>query len=123
MFAPLIPILLSFLVLAAHFFRNGHLVLVLACCAAPMFLLVRRTWATRIVQSMLIIGALEWVRTIFEIRAFRIEEGRDWQRMAIILGSVAAFTFLSGVLLLLNPLRRYYSPKVEEPIDAAESAA
>src|SRR5215207_8310456 len=48
MFALLIPTLLSFVVLAAHFFRNGHTTFVLICCAAPMLLLVRRTWATRL---------------------------------------------------------------------------
>ena len=107
MFVLLIPTLLSFVVLAAHFFRGGHLVLVLICCCAPMLLLVRRTWATRIMQLLLVIGALEWVRTALEIRAFRIDEGRDWQRMAIILGSVAAFTFVSSLMYFLKPLRRH----------------
>jgi hypothetical protein len=108
MFALLIPTLLSCLVLAAHFFRNEQLVLMLVSCAAPMLLLLRRTWATRLLQLLLLIGALEWLRTTLQIRAVRIEEGRDWQRMAIILCSVAAFTALSGLLLCLPPLRRHY---------------
>jgi hypothetical protein len=108
MFALLIPTLLSLLVLAAHFFRAGQTVLTLICCAAPLLLLVRRTWATRLLQVILVVGALEWVRTTLQIQAIRLEQGRDWQRMAVILYSVAAFTFASGLVYFLPPLRRHY---------------
>ena len=108
MFALLIPTLLSLLVLAAHFLRGDQLVLMLITCAAPLLLLVRRTWATRLLQAILIIGALEWVRTTLQIQAVRIEQGRDWQRMATILYSVAAFTFVSALVFFLPPLRRHY---------------
>jgi hypothetical protein len=110
MFALLVPTLLSCLVLAAHFFRNDQAVLMLIACAAPMLLLFRRTWATRLLQILLVIGALEWLRATLQIRAVRIEEGRDWQRMAVILCSVAAFTFISALVYFLPPLRSYYCP-------------
>jgi len=80
----------------------------LVVCAVPLLLLVRRTWATRVVQTILMLGALEWIRTTVVIRAVRIEEGRDWLRMAIILGSVAAFTWLSAMVYLLPPVKRLY---------------
>jgi hypothetical protein len=108
MFAFLIPTLLSCLVLAAHFFRGGQIALMLAACCAPLLLLFRRTWATRMLQALLVLGALEWVRTTLAIRSVRIDEGRDWNRMAMILGSVALFTFLSAVAYLLPPVRRHY---------------
>ena len=108
MFALLIPTLLSCLVLAAHFFRGGHTYLTLICCAAPMLLLVRCTWATRLLQLFLVIGALEWVRTTLQIQAVRIDQGRDWHRMAAILYSVAWFTFASSLVFFLPPLRRHY---------------
>jgi hypothetical protein len=108
MIALLIPTLLSCLVLAAHFFRGGQITLMLAVCAVPLLLLLRRAWAMRIVQAILILGALEWVRTTLAIRAVRIEEGRDWNRMAVILGGVAAFTLLSAAAYFLPPVRRYY---------------
>ena len=110
MFALLIPALLSCLVLAAHFFRGEHVVLMFIACAAPLLLLARRTWATRLLQVLLIIGALEWVRTTWQIQAIRIETGRDWQRMAAILYSVAGFTFASSLVFFLPPLRRHYCP-------------
>ena len=108
MFALLIPALLSFLVLAAHFLRNDQLALMLISCAAPLLLLPRRAWLTRLVQALLVLGALEWVRTLLEIRAVRIDEGREWLRMARILGGVAVFTLISAFLFLLPPLRRSY---------------
>jgi hypothetical protein len=80
----------------------------LVVCAVPMLLLVRRPWTMRVVQTILILGALEWIRTTLAIRAVRIEEGRDWQRMAIILGSVCLFTLLSAALYQLPPMRRQY---------------
>ena len=110
MFALLIPALLSFLVLAAHFFRGGHTNLTLICCAAPLLLLARRTWATRLLQVLLVIGALEWVRTTLQIQAIRIDEGRDWHRMAVILYSVAGFTFASSLVFFSPALRRHYCP-------------
>ncbi len=108
MFALLIPALLSFLLLAAHFFRGEHLTPMLVACATPSLLLLRRNWATRLVQVMLVIGALEWVRTMLAIRAIRIDEGREWGRMAGILAGVGAFTFLSALVLLLPPIHRHY---------------
>ena len=104
----LIPTFLSLLTLAAHFFRNEQIGLALICLAAPMLLLARRAWATWTLQTMLIVGALEWVRTTFQIQAVRVEEGRDWHRMAAILLGVAGFTFLSGLLYSLPLLRRHY---------------
>ena len=119
MFALLIPTLLSCLVLAAHFFRNGQIYLMLAACAAPLLLAFSRPWSTRLVQILLIVGALEWVRTTLAIRADRIDEGRDWHRMAIILGCVAVFTLVSAVLYELPPLRRCYLRSALDAPDAA----
>ena len=113
MFALLIPMLLSCLVLAAHYLRNDNIVLMLIACAAPSLLLFRRKWATRLLQVLLIVGALEWVRATLQIRAIRVDQGREWLRMAAILGSVAGFTLLSALLFFLPPLRRRYCTAAE----------
>ena len=104
----LIPSFLSALLLAAHFFRNAQLGFVLICCCLPWLLLARRMWAVRLLQIMLMIGALEWVRTLLQIRAERIDEGREWQRMAIILGAVGGWTALSALLLFFPLVRRTF---------------
>ena len=108
MFLLLIPTLLSVLVLAAHFFRADQTAMMTICLLSPVFLLLRRAWATRLVQLVLVLGALEWVRTTLQIHAVRVEEGRDWLRMSIILLSVAAFTFASALTFFLPAFRRHY---------------
>lgn len=115
MFFLLMPALLSFLMLAAHFYRGDQIALTLLTCAAPLLLLARRTWATRLFQLLLILGAMEWIRTTLQIQTIRIANGREWQRMAVILYSVAAFTFLSQLVFFLPPLRRYYTSAPTSP--------
>jgi hypothetical protein len=109
-----IPTVLSFLVLAAHFYRAGNSILAGACVIAPFVLLIfRREWAVRVVQAMLLLGALEWVATLVRLIDERAREGRPWMRMAAILGAVALFSFGSMILLLwfrVRPRRRSMPP-------------
>ncbi len=100
--AALLPALLSFLVLAAHFFRAGELGLVGVALAAPLLLLGRWRWAVRVLQGLLVLGAAEWIRTARALAEMRIAFHQDWLRMALILGGVAAFA-LVGVALLSRP--------------------
>ena len=95
-----LPAVLSLLVLGAHFLRSGWTAVAVACAAAPLLLLVRRGWAVKVVQAVLVLGALLWVRTIIVLIDDRQAAGRPWTRMAIILGSVSLFTFLAAVLLI-----------------------
>src|SRR5689334_7919529 len=103
-----IPVILSALVLAAHFFRNGQILLVLMSLAAAALLAVPRWWVARAIQVFLIIGALEWVRTAMAIADERLSAGQPWLRMAIILGCVAMFTLLSSLVIFTRPLRRHF---------------
>jgi hypothetical protein len=107
-FIMLIPVMLSLLVLAAHFFRAGALVLVGISLAAIVLLLVPRRWALRIVQVLLILGTLEWLRSMYLFVGERAAEGAPWTRLAVILGAVAAITALSAVLLESQRVRRRY---------------
>jgi hypothetical protein len=100
-----VPAVLASWILAAHFFRAGHTGLVVLCLALPVLLVARRAWATRLLQGLLLLGALEWVRTLAALARTRQAMGEPWERMAVILGGVAAFTALSA-LLLRAPRRR-----------------
>jgi hypothetical protein len=93
----LIPIILSALTLGAHLLRGGHPVLALAAAALPLLLVPRPVAALRCLQGLLLLGALEWVRALFQIREMRRALGQPWQRMAIILGAVALVTALSAL--------------------------
>ena len=91
-----LPVVLSALLLAAHFYRSRSLALVAVSLALPLLLLVRERWSARVVQAGLVLGALEWVRTLAFFAGQRMEVGRPWGRLAVILGVVAALTALSA---------------------------
>jgi hypothetical protein len=105
----LLPVVLSFVVLAAHFLRGMSVMLISICLLAPLLLLVRRRWIPWIIQIMLLLGALEWLATMVALINQRQADGRDWHRMAVILGSVMLFTAASGLVFALPRLRRRYA--------------
>lgn len=98
--------LLSFLLLGAHFLREGAWPLVVACIAFAVMLAWRRRWAAWLVQAALVLGAIEWVRTALVLVQERMAEGRPWLRLALILGGVALFTATSALV----PMRRRLGP-------------
>jgi len=100
------PVLLSALLLAAHFSRHGMLPFSVLSLAFLLLLLFRRPWVPLLVQAVLILGALEWIRTLVTIARQRQAAGDDWLRMAMILGCVAAVTLASTLV--------FKSPKVRE---------
>jgi len=96
----LIPVVLSFLVLGAHASRaGGPLALSLAIAALPLLLLTGQSWAPRLLQLALLVGAAEWVRALFGHVAVRQAHGMPYQRMVLILGAVALVTALSALAL------------------------
>jgi hypothetical protein len=106
--ALLIPAVLSCLLLAAHFLRQGSMFLTGVSLAVPLLLFIRHRAIVRLMQVILIIAALEWVRTAVVSAEKRIDAGDPWQRMAIILGAVALWTIGSALLFETPPLRRRY---------------
>ena len=102
------PPALSLLVLGAHFLRAGAPLLVLAVLAALGLLFVRRRWAARAAQVVLVLGALEWVRATVALTADRMSEGRAYGRMVAILGVVAAVSAASVLVFRSGTLRRWY---------------
>ncbi len=105
-----LPVVLSALVLAAHFYRARSLALVALALALPLLLLVRERWSARAVQAGLVLGGLEWVRTLAFFAGQRMEAGRPWTRLAVILGVVAALTALSALAVKVP------EAKGEEPL-------
>ena len=97
-----VPLVLSSLLIGAHFLRAGELVLLAICLAAPLLVLTRQLAAVRAVQLLLLAAAAEWVRTAYLLAVERSADGAPFTRMLIILGAVALFTLLSAV-----PLRRF----------------
>ena len=106
----LTPVILSFLLLAAHFLRAGYPVATTLCIAVLLLLLIRRAWIPRLFQVLLVVGALEWLRALYFFAAMRIAWDQPWTRLAVILGSVALFTAFSGLVFQSRRLRHFYRP-------------
>lgn len=98
----LLPVALGSLVLGAHVLRAGHAPLAVVIALVPLLLAVRRAWAVRTVQLVLLVGVVEWLRTLSVLVAARRALGTPWTRMAVILAAVALVTAAGA--LLLQPL-------------------
>ena len=107
-FIRLLPVILGLLLLGAHFYRAGELVFIVLCLLALGLLFIRQSWVPRLVQVLLLLGAIEWLITLYHIAVVRIHMNMPWTRMAVILGAVALFTALSGLMFERKALRARY---------------
>jgi hypothetical protein len=105
---PYIPVVLSLVILGAHFMRYGNWVGVFLFLALTALLFVRQAWVARLMQVVLVLGAFEWVRTLYELVQVRAAHGQPYVRMTLILAAVAAVTFCSALLFQLPMLKRIY---------------
>ena len=98
---PLVPagvVTRALWLLAAHLFRSHLLELgtVAALASLLLLLLLRSREAPLLVPAMLVLGALEWLRTIAQLTMARMAMGQPWLRMSLILLALAAFTALAA---------------------------
>ena len=103
-----IPIVLSLAVLGAHFMRYGNWIGVLGSLLVIALLFVQRSWAARVIQVVLLLGALEWAHTLYELVQIRAAHGQPFMRMAVIIGVVQTVTLLSALLFQVPVLKRIY---------------
>ena len=101
-------VVLSLLVLGAHFLRYGNDI-GLALSLAPITLLfVRKPWAARVVQVILVLGAVEWATTLVGLVQMRMAQGLPATRLAIILGTVIVVTAAAALLFETQTMKRIY---------------
>ena len=103
-----IPIVLSLAVLGAHFLRYGYDIGVIGSAVLIGLLFLRQPWVARLVQVALVLGTLEWARTLLSLLQVRAAMGEPATRMVIILGSVALVTLVSALLFQTRPLQKVY---------------
>lgn len=111
----LLPVVLSLLVLAAHFLRSGNVVMVGIALVCVGLLAFRRRWAARSVQVALLLGAAEWLRTLAELVSSRTGAGQPVLRLSLILGGVALLTALSALVFLVPRLKNWYQSRPVSP--------
>jgi hypothetical protein len=102
----------SFVLLGAHFLREGTWILAAACAALALSVAWRQRWVPRLLQAALVLGTVEWAWTALVLVQQRMAEGRPWGRMAIILGVVALVT--AGSIAAVEARRRNSRPR---PLD------
>jgi hypothetical protein len=102
------PVILSFLILSAHFYRAEIYPLLLICIVFPFLLFLKRSWIARLIQLMLVLGSLEWIRTLYFLVEERKVTGEPWTRLVIILGGVALSTALSALIFQIRSMKEHY---------------
>jgi hypothetical protein len=109
------PVIFSLLLLAAHFFRGAHYAAVALMLLLLLSLLIRRDWVPLLLQGVLVLGAIEWLRTLITLVHMRMEFGAPWARLVIILGAVTIFTLASALVFWLPALRQRYRREAPAP--------
>jgi len=104
----LIPPVVGFVLLAAHFFRGENQLAALVSILMIILVFVRRPWAARTIQVCLVLGSIEWLRSTISLVHYRIETGQPFLRLAIILGGVALFTALASLVFQTSKLEAHF---------------
>ena len=110
----LLPVVLAFGLLAAHFSRANMPPAVVVSLIIPFLLLIRKPWIARSIQVLLLFGAAEWIRSMFGYIQVRKEIGEDWGRLAIILVTVALLTACSALVFRGKSLKKRYQLEKSE---------
>lgn len=103
-----IPIVLSLVALGAHFLRYGNEPGVIAAIVLLGLLFLRRAWVARLVQVALVLGAFEWLWTMYTLVQLRAAQGAPATRMVLILSGVALLALASALLFQTRRLKRVY---------------
>jgi len=104
----LIPVIISTLLIAAHFLRANNMIFVAISLLVLPGLLIRRPLFVRIVQIALLLATVEWIRTTLVFVSLRTKMDLPWTRLAIILGVVALFTLASSLVFFSKTLKKRY---------------
>lgn len=103
-----LPVVLSLMLLGAHFLRYGIVAGVAGSLLLIALLAIRVRWVPRLIQAALVVGSLIWTFTLYELVQMRVAHGQPYARMALILGAVSVFTLCSAMVFESPILRRIY---------------
>jgi len=95
-------------VLGAHFLRGGNFLMVALCLAAPLLFFWRQQWSLLLLQILAYGASATWLVVAYQLIALRQRSGQPWTAAAVILGSVALFTLVAGLLLNSRAIRSRY---------------
>ena len=104
----ILPLIISAVILAAHFLRSYSLVPMALCLIAPFLLFIKQRWVLVIFQGLSVFAAGIWLIALYGIIQDRNYQGRSWLASGIILGLVIIFTLFSGYCLSSTQVKYKY---------------
>ena len=107
-FLKILPIILCFLLLAAHFGRANLFILQIISILIPFLLFWKTKVTAFVIQACLMLAGIEWIRTTVYYTRIRIENGEPWLRLAIILGTVAILNFATILVFSTKSMKEKY---------------
>jgi hypothetical protein len=99
---------LAALLLGAHFLRVSNMMATLICIAVPFAFLYRRRHSLVLLQALAYGAAATWLYTAWQLVQARQSLGQNWALAAAILGAVALYSLLAGLLLNSHVMREHY---------------
>jgi len=97
-----ISLVISYILLFAHFFRAGNFLFAGVSLLAPVLLLFHSLPSRWILTAGLALGVLEWVSTFIFIRNMYSINGIPFTKAGLILGGVILFTLFAFIVNLLE---------------------
>lgn len=106
-----VPVVVSSLLAAAHFYRSGFLPAAGLFMLLPWLLLVRHRFVPRLLTLFLLLCGLEWLKTLYVLTGRCQEAGLSATRLTVILITVSLITVLSPLVFRTGTMRRRYQPE------------
>lgn len=99
---------ISFLMLAAHFLRDGHWPMMLLALGSMGLLAVPRPWAAHLIRVALFAGALVWLDSLVSMATMRWTMDLPFLRLSVILSAVVLLTVGSIFVFAHRRLQSFY---------------
>lgn len=96
------------LLVGAHFLRAANYWVVAMCVVAPFIFFYRSRLSLVALQILAYAAAGVWLQTAWELVQLRLARDQNWKLAAAILGAIALYSLLAGLLLNSNVMRRRY---------------
>ena len=96
------------LLVGAHFLRVANYWLVAVCVVAPFIFFYRSRLSLVVLQILAYAAAGIWLHTVWELIQMRLGHDQDWKLAAAILGAIALYSLMAGLLLNSSLMRQCY---------------
>ena len=104
----IIPLIMSWILIAAQFHIIGNKLLMVASLSVPMLLLIFRRQALLLVQWVTYAGIIIWIKAGIDYVNLHMDSGGNYFTIVIFFSLVALWTVASSLLLYTDDFRRVY---------------